>query len=208
MGPTEFFRKWLCLNKRFKRTLERRRLQQLQEDRGAGLRAPPLRPHRARAEERATSSTCSRSASSASTSTRPRAPGRITAKLPIYNTEFGLQSNPPDRLVSTQPRAPGGADQREGGVRVPLLAPEEPLAVPAVRRPARGPAALSTKWSGFQTGLRFADGRRKTRLQRVPVPDRGEEARHGRVDLGPRAARLGHPLGAAAEGRPATPARG
>ena len=33
-----------------------------------------------------------------------------------------------------EPLAPGGADQREGGVRVPLLAPEEPLAVPAVRR--------------------------------------------------------------------------
>ena len=54
MGPTEFLRKWLCLNKRFKRTSSGAGLQQLQEDRGAGLRAPPLRPHRARARRRRT----------------------------------------------------------------------------------------------------------------------------------------------------------
>ena len=61
--------------------------------------------------------------------------GRITRGLPIYNTEFGFQTNPPDPFVSTSPGAAGGAPQREGGVLLPLLAAEELLAVPAVRRP-------------------------------------------------------------------------
>ena len=39
------------------------------------------------------------------------------------------------------------------------------------------------KWSGFQTGLRFADGRRKSRLQRLPVPDRGQDPRQKGVSI-------------------------
>ena len=51
MGPKEFFRKWLCLNNRFKRTSSGSGLQQLQEDRCRRLRPPPLRPDRARSKD-------------------------------------------------------------------------------------------------------------------------------------------------------------
>ena len=56
--------------------------------------------------------------------------------------------------------------------------------------PAR-PGSLSVKWSGFQTGLRFASGKQEAVLQRLPVPDRREAAPARRLDLGPRAAGVG-----------------
>ena len=161
----------------------RRRLPQLQEDRRGRLRAPPLRPHRARAED----ARRDQHARDPPARQVPR-PGARRASasprnLPIYNTEFGLQSNPPDRLVSTSLVAPGGADQREGGVRLPLLAAEEPLAVPAVRRPARaGPAAREVVGLPDRPAVR--ERQRRSRRTTRTVPDRREEARPRRLRSG------------------------
>jgi hypothetical protein len=85
------------------------------------------------------------------------AAGRLPDDLPIYDTEFGLQSNPPDPTVSTTLDA-----------QAELLNEKEEFShgYPRLRSyaqyllyddPARpGPPAVA--WSGFQTGLRFANG--------------------------------------------------
>jgi Cellulase (glycosyl hydrolase family 5) len=86
--------------------------------------------------------------------------GRITKKLPIYNTEFGIQSNPPDIFVSTSPTRQAQVlnEKEEYSYRYPRLKSYSQYQL--YDDPARpGPAAV--RWSGFQTGLRFADGRQK-----------------------------------------------
>lgn len=88
---------------------------------------------------------------------RAAAAGRLPEGLPIYDTEFGLQSNPPDPTVSTT------LDEQ-----AELLNEKEEFshAYPRLRSYAQyllyddpvrpGPPAVA--WSGFQTGLRFANG--------------------------------------------------
>jgi hypothetical protein len=86
--------------------------------------------------------------------------GRIPAGLPIYNTEFGLQSNPPDPTVSTTlaEQARQLNEKEELSYRYPRLRSyAQYLLYDDPVRPGPPPVA----WSGFQTGLRFADGRKK-----------------------------------------------
>ena len=138
MGPTEFLRKWLCLNKRFKRTSSGSGCRSFKKIAAQGFAHHPYGPTERVPKTRDVINMLAIRQLGKYLDQAARA-GRITAKLPIYNTEFGLQSNPPDRTREHEPRAPGGADQREGGVRVPLLPAEEPLPVPADRRSgARG----------------------------------------------------------------------
>jgi hypothetical protein len=77
---------------------------------------------------------------------------RIPRNLPIYYTEFGFQTNPPDRIF---------------GVRVPLQADYINLSDwmvyrdPRVRSVAQYKLVDDAEPSSFQTGLRFIDGRAK-----------------------------------------------
>ena len=172
MGPKEFFRKWLCLNNRFKRTLDGHRLPQLQEDRRRRLRAPPLRPDRARAED----ARRDQHARDPPARRLPRqgrgAPAGIPRNLPIYNTEFGLQSNPPDRLVSTTPVRQAALinEKEEYSYRYGRLKSYSQYLL-FDDPPRKGP--LSVKWSGFQTGLAIHEREEEARLHRLQVPDRG-----------------------------------
>jgi hypothetical protein len=86
--------------------------------------------------------------------------GRITGKLPIYNTEFGLQSNPPDRTVSTSLAKHAALinEKEEYAYSYSRLKSHSQYLL--FDDPARvGGAAV--KWTGFQTGLRFAAGGKK-----------------------------------------------
>ena len=86
--------------------------------------------------------------------------GRLNRGLPIYNTEFGFQTNPPDPFISTSP-----ARQAE------LLNEKEEYSYRYARLksysqyllyddpPRSGPSAL--KWAGFQTGLKTTGGTRE-----------------------------------------------
>ena len=141
MGPTEFLRKWLCLNKPLQAHVERRRLQQLQEDRRrTATPTTPTGPPSACPKTRDVINMLAIRQLGKYLDQAARA-GRITREAPDLQHRVRAPEQParPDR--EHEPRAPGGADQREGGVRVPLRAAEELLAVPADRRPAHEPAA-------------------------------------------------------------------
>src|SRR2546423_13798580 len=89
--------------------------------------------------------------------------GRITRGLPIYNTEFGYQTNPPDPFVSTSPaRQAEILNQMEQySYRYSRLKSySQYLLFDDVAR--SGSSALH--WAGFQTGLRFSNGRDKPSL--------------------------------------------
>ena len=95
--------------------------------------------------------------------------GALPAGLPIYNTEFGLQSNPPDPTVSTSP----GKQARELNEKE-LLAYRYPrmrsysqyLLYDDPQRP--GPPDVA--WAGFQTGLRFGQGPAKPAWNAYRLP--------------------------------------
>jgi Cellulase (glycosyl hydrolase family 5) len=87
--------------------------------------------------------------------------GRVPDGLPIYATEFGLQSNPPDPTVSTTLAKQAALlnEREEFSFHYPRL---HSFAQYLVRDdPARPGTTEEQIWSGFQTGLRFHDGRKK-----------------------------------------------
>ncbi len=87
--------------------------------------------------------------------------GRIPAGLPIYNTEFGLQSNPPDPTVSTTLARQAALvnEKEELSYRYPRLRSYSQYLL--YDDPPREGVDEKAVWSGFQTGVRFTDGRRK-----------------------------------------------
>jgi hypothetical protein len=83
--------------------------------------------------------------------------GRLPRRLPIYDTEFGLQSNPPDPTVTTSlaKQAEQLNEKEELSWRYPRLRSyAQYLLFDDPRRP--GPPSVA--WAGFQTGLRFGQG--------------------------------------------------
>jgi hypothetical protein len=82
--------------------------------------------------------------------------GRLPSDLPIYDTEFGLQSNPPDPTVSTtlSEQAALLNEKEELSYRYPRLRSYAQYLL--YDDPVR-PGPPEVAWSGFQTGLRFAN---------------------------------------------------
>jgi hypothetical protein len=88
--------------------------------------------------------------------------GRLPPGLPIYNTEFGLQSNPPDPTISTTPARQAALinEKEELSYRYPRLRSySQYLLYDDPPRPEG--ADERAIWSGFQTALRFSHGPRK-----------------------------------------------
>ena len=136
---------------------------------------------RSACRRRRTSSACWRSAGSGRYLDRAARAGRMPLDLPIYNTEFGLQSNPPDPTVSTTLARQAALinEKEELSYRYPRLRSYSQYLM--YDDPPR-PRATDERavWSGFQTGLRFTDGRRKPALGGVPAADRRAHARRRR----------------------------
>ena len=96
--------------------------------------------------------------------------GRLPSDLPIYSTEFGLQSNPPDPTVSTTlaQQAQILNEKEVFSFRYPRLRSySQYLLYDDPPRPGASPEEV---WSGFQTGLRFTDGRAKPALNAYRLP--------------------------------------
>jgi hypothetical protein len=168
MGPKEFFRKWLCLNKRLKRTSSGSGCRSFKKIAAQGFAHHPYGPTSRVPKTRDVINMLAIRELGKHLDKAARA-GRITARLPIYNTEFGLQSNPPDRLVSTSLAKHAALinEKEEYAYRYSRLKSHSQYLL--LDDPAR-PGSLSTKWSGFQTGLRFSDGRRKTAYNAYRFP--------------------------------------
>jgi len=100
-GPQAFLQKWLCLNSRWKRISNGgcRNFKKVDAD---GYAHHPYGPPGPVSSKRDTVSIGVISRLSKYLDAAARA-GRIRGHLGIYDTEFGYQSNPPDRSVSTTP---------------------------------------------------------------------------------------------------------
>jgi hypothetical protein len=179
IGPLRFMQQWLCLNKRWKR-ISSGGCRGFKKVKANGFAHHPYGPTTAVPKRRDIISMLVIRRLGAALDRAGRA-GRITRGLPIYSTEFGYQTNPPDPFVSTSP--PRQAEilnqMEEYSYRYSRLKSySQYLLFDDVAR--SGSSAL--RWAGFQTGLRFSSGRDKPALAayRLPIVVR---KRGGRVSI-------------------------
>ena len=195
MGPKAFLRRWLCLNRRLKRTSSGsgcRRFKRIDAD---GFAHHPYGPTERVPRKRDVINLLAIRTLAAYLDSARRAK-RFTRTLSIYNTEFGLQSNPPDRLVSTTLSRQAALinEKEEYAYRYSRLKSHSQYLL--FDDPAR-PGPLRVKWSGFQTGLRFAGGGQKPSYNAYRFPIVVKKRRRGvyvwgrvRPGVGPRFVRL------------------
>jgi cellulase (glycosyl hydrolase family 5) len=164
IGPRAFIQKWLCLNKRFKRS-GCGGFKKIDAD---GFAHHPYGPVSRVAKKQDIINMLAIRRLGKYLDAAARA-GRLPGHLPIYNTEFGLQSKPPDPSVSTSPvrQAQLINEKEEYSYRYSRLKSYSQYLL--YDDPARkGPK--SQRWSGFQTALRFPNGRAKPALTAFKLP--------------------------------------
>jgi hypothetical protein len=159
IGPKAFIRRWLCLDRRLRRTSRGSGCRHFRRIDADGYAHHPYGPVERvpRKKDVINLLAIGRLAHYLDRAAHAR---RLRQKLGIYSTEFGLQSNPPDNSVSTTPSRQARLlnEKEEYSYRYGRLRSySQYLLVDDPPRP--GPRSL--RWAGFQTGLRFPSGRRK-----------------------------------------------
>jgi Cellulase (glycosyl hydrolase family 5) len=172
IGPLRFLQQWLCLDKKFKRLRGAQARAQgcrgFRKVNANGFAHHPYGPTGAVYQNKDIINMASIRRLASALDKAGRA-GRITRGLPIYNTEFGFQTNPPDPFVSTSPSRQAGLlnEKEEFSYRYPRLKSySQYLLDDDPSRP--GPSAL--RWAGFQTGLRFSSGGAKPGYDAYKLP--------------------------------------
>jgi len=167
-GPTAFLRRWLCLDTRFRRSSHGTGCRSFKQIKADGFAHHPYGPT-ARVPRNRDVINLLAIRRLGDYLDRARAARRFSSRLSIYNTEFGLQSNPPDPFVSTTLSRQAALinEKEEYAYRYSRLKSHSQYLM--YDDPARpGPPAV--KWSGFQTGLRFASGRAKPSFNAYRFP--------------------------------------
>jgi hypothetical protein len=188
-GPLAFIRSWLCLNKSYRplrgRAARRagcRHVRKTTPD-GFAIHAytRPISRYRPKGDA-VTLYVIRRLARALDLAARAH---RIPRKLPIYNTEFGIQTNPPDPFQggSLGRQAQIINESEEFSYRYSRL---KSFAQYLLYDDARRPGPAFVRWSGFQSGLRFASGKQKPAYEayRFPIV---VHKRGGRVSIWGRA---------------------
>jgi hypothetical protein len=167
IGPLRFLRGWLCLNKRFKKKRSGA-CRSFKKVKANGFAHHPYGPTtRVPARRDIINMLAIRRLGSALD--KAARAGRISRGLPIYSTEFGYQTNPPDPFVSTSPKRQAELLNvlEEFSYRYPRLKSySQYLLFDDVAR--SGSSAL--RWAGFQTGLRFSNGKAKPSFDAYKLP--------------------------------------
>ena len=161
LGPRDFLQRWLCLDRDFRPT---RREKGCRGFRGFDIDGYAHHPYgpTSRVAEHADIVSLLVIGRLRRYLDRAAAAGRLPSRLPIYSTEFGLQSNPPDPTarLSMEEQAQLLNEMEERSYRVgPRLRSYAQYLL--YDDPAREGSTQEQVWSGFQTGLRFAGGEAK-----------------------------------------------
>jgi hypothetical protein len=167
IGPKSFLRHWLCLSKRFRslRSGGCRHFKRIDAD---GYAHHPYGPVD-RVPRKADIINMLAIRKLGKYLDLARRAHRFSRRLPIYNTEFGLQSHPPDPAVSTTPvrQAAQINEKEEYSYRYPRLKSYSQYLLQD-DPPRPGPRSL--RWAGFQTGLRFPNGKKKPAYSAYAFP--------------------------------------
>jgi hypothetical protein len=161
LGPRDFLQRWLCIDRNFQPTPDEEGCQDFRGFDIDGYAHHPYGPT-SRVAEHADIVSLLVIQRLARYLDRAAAAGRLPDRLPIYPTEFGLQSNPPDptaRLsLSEQAQLLNEMEERSYRVGPRLRSYAQYL---LYDDPAREGTTAKQIWSGFQTGLRFTGGEAK-----------------------------------------------
>lgn len=180
LGPRDFLQRWLCLDERFAPTS---RPPGCRDFRGFDLDGYAHHPY-------GPTSRTPRGADIVSLLVirrlgryldRAAAAGRVPARLPVYSTEFGLQSDPPDPTARTSLSEQAALlnEKEEQSYRYPRLRSYAQYLL--YDDPVRDAPTLEQAWAGFQTGLRFAGGEAKPAYHAYQFPIVVQRARGGGV---------------------------
>jgi hypothetical protein len=163
LGPLKFLQQWLCLDRNFERLRGRAARKQdckhFKKIKANGFAHHPYGPVGVVSKRVDIVNLLAIKRLAKALDLAAKA-GRIPRGLGIYNTEYGIQTNPPDIFVSTSPtRQARIINEKElYAYNYPRLKSHSQYQL--YDDPGRpGPPAV--KWSGFQTGLRFANGTKK-----------------------------------------------
>jgi hypothetical protein len=169
MGPARFVRRWLCLDERFHPVASGAGCAGFERLDLDGFSHHPYGPALRVASKRDVINllTIRRLGDYLD---RAAEAGRLPAGLPLYSTEFGFQSNPPDPTVTTTlaRQAELLNEKEEQSYRYPRLRSYAQYLL--YDDPPRPGATEEEVWSGFQTGLRFTDGQRKPAWEAYRLP--------------------------------------
>jgi hypothetical protein len=192
LGPATFLRNWLCLDENFRRlrgkAARRQGCTKFKKIDADGFAHHPYGPIEIVSKKRDIINLLAIRRLGKALDLAAKAK-RVRRGLPIYNTEFGIQSNPPDIFVATSPSRQAALinEKEEFAYRYSRLKSHSQYQL--YDDPARsGPPAV--KWSGFQTGLRFSNGRKKPAYDAYQFPivvrksTRGKASIWGRVRTG------------------------
>jgi hypothetical protein len=182
MGPRQFLLRWLCLDDRFRPTRRDVGCLDFQKVDADGFAHHPYGPvdRVARKADIINLLAIRRLGELLDGAARA---GRLPPALPIYSTEFGLQSNPPDPTVTTTlaRQAELLNEKEEFSFHYPRLRSYAQYLL--YDDPAR-PGPEDVRWSGFQTGLRFSNGPKKPAYDAYRLPIVVHERKHGVVIWG------------------------
>jgi hypothetical protein len=197
LGPRDFVRRWLCLDEDFRPTPDEPGCRGFRGFDVDGYAHHPYGPT-SKTPEHADIVSMLVIRRLGEYLDRAAAARRLPRGLPIYNTEFGLQSNPPDPTARLNLRQQAAIlnEKEEQSYRYPRVRSYAQYLL--YDDPPRPGETEKQVWSGFQTGLRFADGAAKPaydayRLPIVVQRSRGRDVRvWGRVrpESGTRAVQL------------------
>jgi len=172
LGPKRFIQGWLCLDKRFKRlrggVARKAGCNGFKKVKANGFAHHPYGPTGTVPARRDIINISVIRRLGAVLDKAARA-GRIPRGLPLYSTEFGFQTNPPDPFISTSPSRQAELlnEKEEYSYRYPRLKSYSQYLLHD-DPPRAGPSAL--KWAGFQTGLRTANGAVKPSYEAYRLP--------------------------------------
>jgi hypothetical protein len=174
--PLEFLREMACLDRNYRqfrgRAAKRRGCRKIGRFPTSGIAyhpyTPPGGPHVPEARDDAAIGQLSRLRRTIDALARR---GKLPRRLPIWITEFGYQTNPPDPIQGARlARAAAFMDESEWiAFRNPRVATYSQYTL-SDDPPRPGPGVL--RWSSWQAGLRFASGKRKRHVYeafRLPV---------------------------------------
>jgi len=180
LGPRDFLRRWLCLDERFQPTPGEPGCRGFRGFDVDGYAHHPYGPA-SKTPEHADIVSMLVIRRLGRYLDRAAVAGRLPRTLPIYNTEFGLQSNPPDPTarLSVEEQAAFLNEKEEQSYRYPRVRSYAQYLL--YDDPPREGATLKEIWSGFQTGLRFTDGTAKPSYDAYRLPIVVQRARGGGV---------------------------
>jgi hypothetical protein len=162
--PLDFLREMVCLNKRYRqyrgRAAKRRGCKRVGRIPTSGIAIHPYTPRGGlRRRPRSGDTSITTLGRLTRTVDRLARRGKFPRRLPLWVTEFGFQTRPPDPFQYSIKKVPGYLDESEWiTFRNRRVRSHDQYTIVDDRK---GSGSIFTRWAGFQQGLRFSSGTAK-----------------------------------------------